>query len=287
MLNDNNAIILDQQTRNKNELCSIKTSKEIKKMKEAGQICARILIELGEFIKPGITTISLDKICRDLIENKYKVQIDRSDLEGNDNSNISSFSYSRNHVVAFGELDDVPLQRGDVFGLDISIKKDGWCGDSARAWIVGDEGSQLARTLLAVGYEAMWIGINLVKPGVHIGTISHAVQSYVENQGFSIVKITGHTAHSIGRVHCEGLLIPFYGAQPFTGHILEEGMVITIEPAITIGSGYGRRLSNTMTTMITENEALACYWEHVVAVTNDGFEILDLRNGECYVNPFP
>ncbi len=271
-------IILDQM--NKNELYTLKNPEEIQKMREAGKIAANILTDLNEYVKPGVTTRELDKIVYDLIVNKYHAEIDRSDLEGNNRNTIQTISYSRNHILGFGEVDDAPLKIGEIFGIDVSLKKGGFCADTAKMWIIGNETSSLARRLLAVAYEAMWIGIKLVKPGVHIGTISSAVQNYVEKQGFSMVRIPGMTAHSIGRVHCEGLLIPFYDATPYTGHILEEGMTITIEPAICTGDGTGKRLNNSMTTMVMQNNALACFWEHVVAVTNSGYEVLDLREGE-------
>lgn len=131
----------------------------------------------------------------------------------------------------------------------------------------------------------MWVGIRLVKPGVHLGTIAHAVQTYVESQGFSMVKISGMTSHTIGRVHCEGLLIPFYGAEPNTGHILQKGMTLSIEPAIATGDGLGDRLDNPTRTFIMRDNQFCCHWEHVLAVTDDGYDILDLREGESEYPP--
>lgn len=146
-------------------------------------------------------------------------------------------------------------------------------------WIVGGDTSRLARRLLAVAYDCMWIGINHVKPGVRLGTIAHAVQSYVESQNFNMVKCPGLTGHSIGQSHCEGLFVPFYG-QPNTGHVLEEGMIITIEPFICAGTGEAEVLPIALRSVQTKDHSLAAFWEHVVAVTKDGCEILDLRPGE-------
>lgn len=281
LLNENNCIVLDQAKSSQDELYTIKTPVEIQKMKEAGKICAKILTELEEYIRPGMTTCKLEIICRDLIVNKYKAEIDRTDLNGRNCNDISSFSFSRNFVTAFGELDDSPFKHGEIFGIDISIKKDGYCGDTGRQWIIGQETSRLARSLLNVGYEAMWKGINMVKPGIHIGTIGSAVENYVESKGFSIMRTPGQFGHSIGKVHNEGLLIPFYGTEPYTGHVLKEGMVITIEPGVTYGNPYGYRFETPMGTMTTSDKSiLGCYWEHVVAVVHDGFEVLDLREGE-------
>lgn len=285
MLNDNNTILLSQLKTDHKNLYTIKTPEEIEKMRIAGRLAAKVLEDLGKMIKPGTTTRQLEHACRDLIVNKYNAEVDRTDLEGNSLSDFECFTFTRNHVFGLCPVDDKPLQIGEIIGLDISLKKDGWCGDTSRVWIVGDEASPRVRSLVAVAYEAMWVGIHLVKPGVHLGTIAHAVQSYVEKQGFSIVKIPGQTAHTIGRVHCEGLLIPFYGAEPYTGHVLQKGMTISIEPGVATGNGLGDRLINRETTMIMRDKQLCCYWEHILAVTDDGYDILDWREGESEFAP--
>jgi|GEM_PF-71591 len=285
-LNIDNQIVLMQEQQAKHQLCTIKTPEEITKMREIGRITANILDEISQYIVPGMTSRKLEAILRDLIVNKYGVEIDRTDLEGNNHNDLACMSISRNFITAFGELDDIPFQKGEIVGMDVSCKKDGWASDTTRIWMVGQDCSRLARSLLSVAYEAMWIGINMVKPGVHIGSIGYAVEQYVESKGFTIMKTPGQFGHSIGQEHNEGLLIPFYGCAPYTGHILEEGMVITIEPGVTYGDAYGYRLKNPMGTMSTSHHVLGCYWEHVVAVTRYGYEILDLREGESeYPDP--
>ena len=285
MLNENNAILLSQLQKAPKDLYTIKTPEEIEKMRIAGRLAAKVLEDLGEMVKPGITTRQLEQTCRDLIVKKYGAEIDRTDLEGNSLSEFECFTFTRNHVFGLCAVDDAPLQKGEIFGLDISLKKDGWCGDTSRVWIVGDEAAPRVRSLVAVAYEAMWVGIRLVKPGVHLGTIGHAVQTYVEKQGFSIVKIPGQTAHTIGRVHCEGMLIPFYGAEPNTGNILQKGMTISIEPGVATGDGLGDRLTNRETTMIMRDNQLCCFWEHILALTDNGYDILDWRDGESEFPP--
>lgn len=260
---------------------TIKTPEEIAKMRVTGGIAARVLEELTPYIKPGITSRQIDVIAHDLIVNKYKVEIDREDLEGNDYSAYASVSFGYNDIIFNGEPTDEPLKIGDIFGVDISIKKDGWCGDTQRMWIVGDETSALARRLLAVGYQAMWLGIHLVKPGLHLETLARTIQNYVEKQGFSMINVESATGHSIGRTHADGWLIPFYEHDTHKDRVLEKGMVITIEPFICTGNGEGTRLSNAMRTAVMKDKSLACYWEHVVAVTDTGYEVLDLRQGEC------
>ena len=285
MLNDNNAILLHQLKKDPEKLYTIKTQEEIEKMRIAGKIAARVLDDLGEMINPGVTTHQLEKAAHNLIVNKYDAELDRSNLEGDRFEGESTLCFARNQILGFAPIDDQPLQKGEIFDIDISLKKDGWCADTSRVWIVGDETSPRLRSFVAVAYEAMWIGIRLVKPGVHLGTISHAVQTYVESHGFSMVKVPGMTSHIIGRVHCEGLLIPFYGAEPNTGHVLQKGMTLSIEPAIATGDGLGDRLNNRTRTMIMRDNQFCCHWEHIVAVTDTGYDILDLRDGESEYPP--
>ncbi len=271
-------ILIKQTEMDIHKLSPIRTLEQIAKLKEAGRICAEILNTLGEQVKPGVTTRELDNLALKLI-NQYQADLDREDLEGYNYGEDQTVFFTLNNIVARGAASDEPLKAGDILGIDLSLKKDGWCGDTQKMWIVGGDTSRLARRLLSVAYDCMWIGINHVKPGVHLGTIAHAVQSYVESQNFNMVKISGLTGHSIGQVHCEGLLVPFYG-EPNTGHVLEEGMVITIEPFICAGTGEAELLPIALRSVRTKDNSLGAFWEHVVAVTKGGCEVLDLRPGE-------
>ncbi len=271
-------ILIKQTEMDIHKLSPIRTPEQIAKLKEAGRICAEILNTLGEQVKPGVTTRELDNLALKLI-NQYQADLDREDLEGYNYGEDQTVFFTLNNIVARGAASDEPLKAGDILGIDLSLKKDGWCGDTQKMWIVGGDTSRLARRLLSVAYDCMWIGINHVKPGVHLGTIAHAVQSYVESQNFNMVKISGLTGHSIGQVHCEGLLVPFYG-EPNTGHVLEEGMVITIEPFICAGTGEAELLPIALRSVRTKDNSLGAFWEHVVAVTKGGCEVLDLRPGE-------
>ena len=242
-------------------LISTKTPDQIAMMREAGKICAQILSELTPHVKPGVTSQQINDITYDLIVNKYDAQVDREDLSGYDSSAI-------------------PLKTGDLFGVDVSIKKEGWCGDTQRMWIVGQETSARARLLFEVGYQAMCLGISLMRPGAHLQTIAEEVQAYVESFGFSMLRVSGGTGHSIGRAHADGWLIPYYRDPRNEGRVLEKDMVITVEPFICAGSGEGIRLSDNTRSGVTADNSLAVYWEHVVAVTDTGCEVLDLRDGE-------
>lgn len=280
MSNQNNTILLNQLNKDITQLYTIKTPEEIEKMRIAGSIAAKILDILNDYVKPGITTRELDKITHDLVVNRFNSETDRTDLEGHDSNSLQCIYYSHNEIIVRGEINDIPLKKGDIFGIDLSLKKDGYCADTQKMWVVGGDTSPLAMRLLAVAYGAMWTGIKLIKPGVHLGTISYNVQKYIESHGFKSVAQQGLTAHSIGKIHCEGLLLPFYGEQPNTGHVLQKGMVITIEPFVSAGNGLADIIPNSVYTAVTKDKTLAAMWEHVVAVTDDGYDVLDLRHGE-------
>jgi methionyl aminopeptidase len=222
----------------------------------------------------------IECVSYDLIVNKYHAEIDREDLSGYDSSQHACISIAHNENAFSGEPNDLPLKKGDLFGVDVSIKKEGWCGDTQRMWIVGEETSSEARLLMAVGYQAMCLGISLVRPGAKLQDIARRVQEYVESFGFSMLRVPSGTGHSIGQVHADGWLIPYYNSPANEGRVLEKGMVITVEPFICAGSGEGIRLNNVTRSAQTADKSLAVYWEHVVAVTDDGCEILDLREGE-------
>jgi methionyl aminopeptidase len=259
---------------------SIKTPGQIAMMREAGRISAQILQDLTEHVKPGVTSMHINDIAYDLIVNKYDAQVDREDLSGYDASEYACVSIAHNEIAFYGEPSEIPLKKGDLFGVDVSLKKEGWCGDTQRMWIVGQETSARARLLYEVGYQAMCLGISLVRPGAHLQAIAEQVQAYVESFGFSMLRVPGGTAHSIGQVHADGWLIPYYHDPRNEGRILEKGMVITVEPFICAGSGEGIRLPDNTRSGITADNSLTAYWEHVVAVTDTGCEVLDLRDGE-------
>jgi len=258
----------------------IKTPEEIAMLRAAGRIAAKVLEALTPHIQPGITSRQINRIAYDLMVNKYGAEIDREDLAGYDSSQYACISIAHNETAFSGEPSDLPLKKGDLFGVDVSIKKEGWCGDTQRMWIVGEETSSEARLLMAVGYQAMCLGISLVRPGAKLQDIAAKVQDYVESFGFSMLRVPSGTGHSIGRIHADGWLIPYYRSAINEGRVLEKGMVITVEPFICAGSGEGIRLPNVTRSAQTADKSLAVYWEHVVAVTDTGCEVLDLREGE-------
>jgi methionyl aminopeptidase len=261
-------------------LISIKTPDQIAMMREAGKICAQILSDLTTQVTPGVTSQHINDIAYDLIVNKYGAEVDREDLSGYDSSQYACISIAHNEIAFSGEPSAIPLKTGDLFGVDVSVKKEGWCGDTQRMWIVGQETSAKARLLFEVGYQAMCLGISLVRPGAQLQKIAEEVQAYVESFGFSMLRVPSGTGHSIGQVHADGWLIPYYHDPRNEGRVLEKNMVITVEPFICAGSGEGTRLPNNTRSAVTVDDSLAVYWEHVVAVTDTGCEVLDLRDGE-------
>lgn len=259
---------------------SIKTPEEIDKLRAAGSIAAKVLEDLSEHVRPGVTTNEINSIAHSLIVDKYEAEVDREDLSGYDASEFASISIAHNDIAFSGEPSNAQLKIGDLFGVDVSLKKDGWCGDTQRMWIVGDDAPSKTRLLNAVGYQAMCLGISLVRPGAKLQDIAEQVQTYVESFGFSMLRVASGTGHSIGQVHADGWLIPYYKDSRNEGRALEKGMVITVEPFICAGTGEGKRLDTPTRPAVTADGSLSVYWEHVVVVTDSGCDVLDLREGE-------
>ncbi len=189
-------------------------------------------------------------------------------------------AFGLNNIVVNAEPDESPLKTGDLFGIDISIRKNGWCGDTRKSWIVGEEASPIARTLFAVSHQAMWHAIGMVKAGALVADIAIAVEKYAQKYGFSMIKLPVTSGHSLGRQHMDGWLIPLYDTPINKDRVLKTGMVITIETFMSAGSGEADILEDENGSVITRDGTLACYWEHAVAVTDTGCEILDLRANE-------
>ena len=246
---------------------TIKTPEEIEKMRVAGQLAARVLKMIEPYVKPGVTTGELDAICHDYIVNELKAIPAPLNYRGFPKSICTSI----NHVVCHGIPGDKVLKRGDIINIDVTVIKDGYHGDTSRMFYVG-EPSVLARRLTEVAYECMWIGIELVKPGVRLGDIGHAIQTHAEKHNFSVVR--EYCGHGIGRNFHEEPQVLHYGT-PGTGMALQPGMTITIEPMINAGKPHTRLLKDGWTA-VTRDHSLSAQWEHTVLVTEDGHEVLTL-----------
>ncbi|HNV09345.1 MAG: type I methionyl aminopeptidase [Dokdonella sp.] len=245
---------------------TIKTPQEIEKMRIAGRLAAEVLEMVAAHVKPGVTTEQLDQICHDHI-----VQV-----QGAIPANVGYKGFPKtvctsvNHVICHG----IPspgkvLKDGDIINIDVTVIKDGWHGDTSRMYYVG-EPSVLARRLVETTREAMFAGISVVRPGATLGDIGEAIQRHAEAQGFSVVR--EYCGHGIGRVYHEDPQVLHYG-QAGAGLKLKQGMTFTIEPMINAGKPQTRLLPDGWT-VVTRDHSLSAQWEHTLAVTETGFEIL-------------
>lgn len=250
---------------------TIKTPEERDKMRIAGRLTADVLDMIGEHVKPGVTTGELDRICHE-----YIVEVQRAiPAPLNYRGFPKSICTSVNHVVCHGIPGERRLKAGDIVNIDVTVIKDGFHGDSSRMFAVGRPTVQGGR-VMEVSRQAMWRGIDVVRPGARLGDIGHAVQSFVEEQGCSVVR--EYCGHGIGRVFHEDPQVLHYG-QPRTGIELREGMTFTIEPMVNAGQRHVRLLPDGWT-VVTRDHSLSAQWEHTVLVTADGHEVLTLGVAE-------
>ena len=240
-------------------------------MRTAGRLAADVLDMIGPHVVPGITTGELDEICHAHIVDVQNAIPAPLNYRGFPKSICTSV----NHVVCHGIPGDRKLKSGDIVNIDITVIKDGFHGDTSRMFQVGKptvRGERICR----VAYEAMWLGIEQVRPGTQLGDIGHAIQSHVEAQHCSVVR--EYCGHGIGRVFHADPQILHYG-RPGTGMALVPGMTFTIEPMVNIGRRHVRLLPDGWT-VVTRDHALSAQWEHTVLVTDDGVEVLTLGAGD-------
>lgn len=249
----------------------IKNAEETEKMRIAGRLAAEVLEMIEEHVKPGITTDELDHICHDYIVNDQQAIPAPLNYRGFPKSICTSV----NHQVCHGIPGNKTLKKGDIINIDITVIKDGFHGDTSKMFYVG-EPSVLSKRLVNVAREAMYTGIEMVKPGAKLGDIGFAIQQYVEQNNFSVVR--EYCGHGIGRGFHEDPQVLHYGT-PGTGVTLQAGMCFTIEPMINAGKRNVKVLPDQWT-VVTKDRSLSAQWEHTLLVTNDGYEILTLRNDE-------
>lgn len=250
---------------------TIKTVEEIEKMRVAGKLAADVLTMIEPHVVAGITTDELNKICHDYIVNEQKAIPAPLNYHGFPKSICTSV----NHVICHGIPSDKKLKDGDIINIDITVIKDGYHGDTSKMFHVGKT-SILAQRLSRVARECMLIGIDMVKPGIKLGDIGHAIQQHAENEHFSVVR--EYCGHGIGQVFHEEPQVLHYGS-PDTGMTLQTGMTFTIEPMINAGKRQVRQLPDGWT-VVTKDRSLSAQWEHTILVTDDGHEILTLRDEE-------
>ena len=259
----------------------LKSAPDIAGMRLAGRLASEVLDMLEPHIRPGVTTLEIDRLAHDHIT---KVQQGIPATLGYQPPGYpaypASLCTSVNEVVCHGIPDDRPLRNGDIVNVDVTVIKDGWHGDNSRMYVVG-EGSIAARRLCHVTFEAMWKGIVQVRPGARLGDIGHAIQVYAERAGYSVVR--EFCGHGVGARFHEEPQVLHYG-RPGTLEELLPGMIFTIEPMINIGrrdikeDRRGNRPYDGWT-IVTRDRSLSAQWEHTVLVTETGYEVLTVSAG--------
>ena len=254
---------------------SIKSGAEIDGMRIAGRLASEVLDYITPFVKPGVSTGELDKLCHDyMVDVQGTIPAPLNYAPPGHVPYPKSICTSVNNQVCHGVPGDKILKNGDIVNLDITVIKDGWHGDTSRMFVAGETSIQ-ARRLIQVTYESMWIGISQVRPGARLGDIGHAIQRHAEQNGYSVVR--EFCGHGIGQNFHEEPQVLHYG-KPGTGLVLEAGMTFTIEPMINAGRRDIRQLPDGWT-IVTKDRSLSAQWEHTVLVTADGFEVLTVSAG--------
>ena len=260
---------------------TIKSGAEIDAMRVACRLASEVLDYLEPLIQPGITTKEIDRLAHDYMVN----------VQGTVSATLNyqppghvpypaSLCTSVNEVVCHGVPNDTPLKSGDIVNIDVTVIKDGWYGDNSRMYLIGKPSIAAAR-LCQITFEAMWKGIAKVKPGARLGDIGHAIQTFAESAGYSVVR--EYCGHGIGQKFHEDPQILHYG-RPGTGLALVPGMIFTIEPMINLGKRdikEGRKGGQPYDgwTIVTKDRSLSAQWEHTVLVTETGYEVLTLSAG--------
>jgi methionyl aminopeptidase len=251
---------------------TIHNANEIETMRNSCKLAAEVLDYIAPFVKPGITTLELDKLCHDYIVNVQQAYPSPLNYKPDPNGRAypNSICTSVNSEICHGIPTDKPLKNGDIINLDITVYKNGFHGDTSRTFFVGDKVSPQAKRLTQITYECMWLGIMQAKPGNHLGDIGHAIQVHAEKHAYSVVE--EFCGHGIGRTfHAEPQVL-HYG-KPKTGPKLQPGMIFTIEPMINQGKRHIRFLANGWTA-VTKDRSLSAQFEHTVLVTETGYEVL-------------
>jgi len=244
----------------------IRSADELVMARRAAQLAADVLSMIEPHVVPGVSTEALDQLCHDHI---VKVQ-------GAIPANLGYMDYPKtvltsvNHVVCHG----IPsaqqiLKKGDIVNIDVAVNKDGWFGDTSRMFFVGAP-SVLARRLVETTYEALRAGIQQVKPGAKLGDVGHAIAAVAQRENFTVVR--EYCGHGIGQIYHDDPQVLHYGRRG-EGLTLEAGMIFTIEPMLNAGKRETKELADGWT-VVTKDRSLSAQWEHMVAVTPDGYEVL-------------
>ncbi|MCC6472689.1 MAG: type I methionyl aminopeptidase [Burkholderiales bacterium] len=253
----------------------IKTAEELQRMRVAGRLAGEVLDFIAAHVKPGISTGELDRLCHEyMVDAQGTIPAPLNYAPPGYKPFPKSICTSVNHQVCHGIPGERVLKTGDIVNIDITVIKDGYHGDSSRMFYAGEPSIQ-ARRLCEVTFECMWIGVKAVKPGGHLGDIGEAIQRHAEANGYSVVR--EFCGHGIGRRFHEEPQVLHYG-RAGTGVRLEPGMIFTVEPMVNAGRAAIRELADGWT-IVTKDHSLSAQWEHTVAVTESGYEVLTVSAG--------
>ena len=256
----------------KNKAVKIKTADEIALMRESGALLAQVFAMLDDFVVSGITTLEIDARVEDFIVNTLKARPASKGQYGYQYTLNSSV----NEVVCHGVPNShKSLKPSDIVNIDITLEKNGFIADSSKMYVL-EGASPQAKQLVKVTYEALWKGIEVVKPGATLGDIGNAVQRHAEAADYSVVR--EYCGHGIGREMHEEPQVLHYG-KAGSGLVLEQGMTFTIEPMINQGVRKTKTLKDGWT-VVTKDKKLSAQWEHTILVTESGYEVLTLRDEE-------
>ena len=248
---------------------SLKSKNDIEKMKIAGNHAAKVLEYLEDFVQVGISTEEIDNLAYKYITEELKCI--PANVGYNDYP--KTLCTSINDVICHGIPSDKEiLKDGDIVNIDITVVVDGWHGDTSKMFLIGKSQPHVNR-LVDITRECLFKGIEVCKPGAFTGDIGYAIQTHAEKNHYSVVK--NYCGHGIGKIYHEDPQITHFGNKG-EGIKLEEGMVFTIEPMINLGSHKTKLLKDGWT-VVTEDGKLSAQWEHTIAITEDGYEILTLR----------
>ena len=254
---------------------TIKDAAGIAAMRIACRLAAEVLDYLTPLIQPGITTLEIDRLAAEFMKQQGTVSATIGYQPPGYPAYPAHLCTSVNQVVCHGIPNNKPLKKGDIVNVDVTVIKDGWYGDTSRMFLIGECGIA-AKRLVSTTYDAMWKGIEMVRPGARLGDIGYAIQKFAEGLGFSIVR--EFCGHGIGQRFHEEPQVLHYG-KPGTLDELVPGMVFTIEPMINAGRREIKEALNDGWTIVTKDRSLSAQWEHTVLVTETGYEVLTLSAG--------
>jgi methionyl aminopeptidase len=249
----------------------LKDTAALEKMRIAGKLASQVLEMIDPFVKPGVTTEALNERCHDYIVNTLHAIPAPLNYRGFPKSICTSV----NHVICHGIPSPKSLKKCDIINIDITVIKDGYHGDTSKMFYVGQP-SVLAKRLCEVSQACLYKAIAMVKPGATLGDIGAIIQDYAHQHRFSVVR--EYCGHGIGQGFHEDPQVLHYGT-PGTGLKLQAGMTFTIEPMINAGKRHTKLLPDQWT-VVTKDHSLSAQWEHTLAVTEHGCEVLTMRQEE-------